>query len=127
MKEIAGKLLEEPYFAVDGAAVGKLVLDEIRWAKIRDKHVYELAITSGDTCTQEGSLYRAPKRDLVSTVAPRLQSGMLEIAKGLKNAPVLERELRRFRTKVSNSAPETYEAWWEGANDDIVGAVVIVG
>ncbi len=75
--------------------------------------------------TRQGFNLRVPKRDLVSSVAVLLQTGRLRIPRNLPNADVLERELVRFRAKISLSGHDTYEAWREADHDDLVLAVAL--
>ncbi len=84
-----------------------------------------ITITGGDSVVNECQARKVPKRDLVSTVAVLLQTGRLRIARDLKDAPVLEHELRSFRAKISLSGNDTYEAWRERDHDDLVLAVAL--
>ena len=126
LKEIVGRLPEPVYLVVDVTGVGRPVLESIREARIKSSSIYAITITGGDSVIQESLEYKVPKRDLVSTVALFLQHETLKIAKGLRDAPTLERELRNFRAKVSiSAAPDTCEAWRDGDHDDLVLAVAI--
>jgi hypothetical protein len=126
LKELAGRLPDPVYLVVDVTGVGRPILESIRRAKIEASPIHAITITGGDSVIHEGLEYKVPKRDLVSTVALFLQNETLKIAKGLKDAPTLERELRNFRAKVSiSTAPDTYEAWRDGDHDDLVLAVAI--
>jgi len=61
-----------------------------------------------------------PKRELVSVAQSALQSKRLVIAKGLAEAETLRKELSTFQVKITLSATESFEAWREGAHDDLV-------
>ncbi len=111
-----------PLIAVDATGVGRPVVDMIEEANLRGD-IYAVTITGGDATTLEKRDCRVPKRDLVSTVAVLLQTDRLRIARDLKEAPILERELRAFRAKISVSGNDSYEAWRERDHDDLVLAV----
>ena len=49
---------------------------------------------------RDGSSYRIPKRDVISTTQVLLQTGRLKIARSLPHAALLARELVNFRFKV---------------------------
>lgn len=95
----------------------------IRDANLR-ADAYAITITGGDEVSRSGFDYRVPKRDLVSAVACLLQTTRLRIPRSLPDVDLLERELLRFRAKISlSSGKETYEAWREEDHDDLVLAV----
>jgi hypothetical protein len=121
---IVGRLPGTPILAVDSTGVGRPVVDMIEEARMR-ADVYPITITGGDSVIREGRSRRVPKRDLVSTVAVALQTGRLLVARELSHAPVLERELKAFRAKISISGNDTYEAWRERDHDDLVLAVAL--
>jgi phage FluMu gp28-like protein len=113
-----------PALAVDATGVGRPVIDMMREARI-DADLYPVTITGGDTVTRDGFEYRVPKRDLCSCVAVLLQTGRLKIAKDLPHAATLERELTRFRVKISPDGHDSYAAWREADHDDLVLAVAV--
>jgi hypothetical protein len=69
--------------------------------------------------------FRVPKRDLVGVLSVALQNGVLRIASGLPQAELLTGELANFRTKISISGHDTYEAWRTADHDDLVLATGI--
>ncbi len=109
---------------VDATGVGRPVVDMLREADVWP--LVAVTITGGDTVTQDGSDYRVPKHDLVSTLQVLLQNGGLKIAEGLPLAEVLKREMQNFRVKISlSTGHDSYEAWREGDHDDLVLAVAM--
>ena len=118
--ELAGKT----QCVVDATGVGRPVVDMLREARV--KPLVAVTITGGDTATRDGSGYRVPKRDLVSTLQVVLQNDRLKIARDLPLAEVLVREMQNFRVKISlSTGHDSYEAWREGDHDDLVLAVAL--
>ena len=113
-----------PCLAVDATGVGRPVIDMMREARI-DADLYPVTITGGDAVTRDGFEYRVPKRGLCSCVAVLLQTGRLRIARNLPHAQTLERELTRFRVKISPDGHDSYAAWREADHDDLVLAVAV--
>lgn len=110
---------------VDATGVGRPVVDLLRREQLPARLV-EATITGGDTATQEGSAWRVPKRELVSTVQVLLQGERLKIADALPDAATLTRELLAFQVKINpETAHDSYGAWREGAHDDLVLATAL--
>ncbi len=110
---------------VDATGVGRPVTDLLRCEHLPASLV-EVTITGGDEVTQDGSAYRVPKRDLVSTVQVLLQGERLKIAQALPEAATLTRELLNFHVKINEAtAHDSYGAWREGTNDDLVLATAL--
>ena len=74
---------------------------------------------------RDGSNYRIPKRDVISSTQVLLQTDRLKIARSLPHAALLARELVNFRFKVSHNGPEDALDWREGPDDDLVLALAI--
>ena len=113
-------LAGECALAVDATGVGVAVTDMLRNAGL---HFDRVTITSGENETREGSRWRVPKRDLISTCQVLLQQRRLKIAASLPEAKTLTDELVGFRYKITQASNLTYEAWREGAHDDLVLAL----
>jgi hypothetical protein len=54
-----------------------------------------------------------------------LQSGRLLITEALPEAGALVRELLSFQNRITASTHDAYDAWREGAHDDLVLAVAL--
>lgn len=80
-----------------------------------------VTITGG----QEVNGLNIPKRQLVSRVQALLQTHRLKIAAHLPLADALQAELLAFRSKISVSGHDTYEAWRESDHDDLVLALAL--
>jgi hypothetical protein len=97
----------------------------IRGAEV-NAHLFRITITAGTKAEQdEDGTWRVPKTELVSGLQILLQSGRLQIARELKHAKALEKELTSFRTKVVLKANDELALWREGPHDDLVLAVAI--
>ena len=115
--------LRAALLVVDSTGVGVAVTDMLRAAGLQFDSV---TITGGDQVHREGRQWRVPKRDLVSGVQVLLQSGRLRVAEALPEAQTLTRELLNFRYKIDPlTAHDSYGAWREGENDDMVLAVAL--
>jgi hypothetical protein len=123
-RELVAQLRGNVSLAVDATGVGRPVVDMLEEARI-GATLYALTLTGGDSVQREGRQIRVPKRDVVSSVACLLQTGRLRIPRSLPGAEVLERELIRFRAKITLSGHDTYEAWREADHDDLVLAVAL--
>ena len=108
---------------VDSTGVGMPVLDMLRQHGLSP---IGITITGGDLASHEGTKWRVPKRDLVSTMQVLLQTQRLKVAEGLPDAAVLVEELLNFRVKIDPlTAHDSYGAWREKEHDDLVLAVAL--
>jgi hypothetical protein len=78
-----------------------------------------ITITSGHQVSVENGLH-VPKKELVGVLQVLLQTRRLHIARELPDAATLVRELENFRVKITAARNEVFEAWREGAHDDLV-------
>ena len=102
---------------VDNTGVGTAISDLFREEKL---DFLPITITGANRVTKDGRDIRVPKRDLVSTLQILLQTKRLKIAGDLHEAQTLIDELLNFQVKISLSGHDTYGAWREGTNDDLV-------
>jgi hypothetical protein len=108
---------------VDATGVGKPIVDMLREERLPTKAV---AITPGDTESNDGWDFRVPKRDLVSKVQILFQGRRLLIARGLKDWPICLQELMSFKVKVDPvTAHDSYGYAREGIHDDLVLALTL--
>lgn len=118
-----GPLSRETPLVVDRTGVGRAIGDLLGERGLEPELV---SIHGGDEVIREHKHYRVPKRDLVGVLIALYQTGRLKVAEALPLAPVLSNELLNFRVKVDlRTAHDTYEAWREGAHDDLVLAVAL--
>ena len=108
---------------VDYTGVGRAVVDLMKQEKLSP---IALTITGGTEATKEGMNWHVPKRDLIFALIVAFQKKMIKIAKSLKDADTLEKELVNFKMKVNiKTGHDSYEAWRDGVHDDLVLAVAM--
>jgi hypothetical protein len=114
--------LGNPPVILDATGVGKAAVELFRSSNF---NLYVFTLMAGDQMIQDGSSYRIPKRDVISTTQVLLQTGRLKIARSLPHASLLARELVNFRFKVTSKGSENALDWREGPDDDLVLALAI--
>jgi hypothetical protein len=114
----------DPILIVDATGVGAPVLD-LLYERAQTSPVFGITITGGDQVTRDGTDYRVPKRDLVSSLNVLLQTKRLRLAANMPDARILRQELQQFRVRITATAHDTYGVWGEGAHDDLVLAVAM--
>ena len=108
---------------IDATGVGPAVTDIFTK---RGRTFKAVKIHGGDAESRERSIYRVPKRNLVSALQAALQTGTLKIASSLQLAEVLRQELLNFRIKINlSTGHDSYEHWREGDHDDLVLAAAM--
>jgi hypothetical protein len=65
------------------------------------------------------------KQELVSNLQVLLQAPRLKVAQTLPDASTLVQELLNFKIKLSTAANNTFEAWRENPQDDLVQSIAI--
>ena len=130
------RLFNDPKFAgqalvVDGTGVGRPVVDLFRRAKIAC-HLVPVTITAGSPTgalnsvkVDEWGYWHVQKKELVGSVQVLLGTGRLEVAPGLRQAPVLVQELKSFSYKIRESGHTSLESWRERDHDDLVLALAL--
>jgi hypothetical protein len=126
VEHVAGRVRALPgrrILGVDATGVGAAVVDMFTAIGVP---LAAVTITGGDAVQAEGHHWRVPKRDLVHALLVALQQGRFTYATRLALAPTLVQELTAFQLKITAATGhDTYEAWREGAHDDLVLAVAI--
>jgi hypothetical protein len=113
----------EPALVVDATGVGRPVVDMLKAKGLRPIAV---SITGGVSETSTTDFSRGvPKRNLVSTLLIAMQTGKLKFAADLETIEILRRELTNFKSKLTISGNETFEAWKESIHDDLVLALAL--
>ena len=115
-------------FSVDQTGVGRAVVDQFtETMKHRVNCTFvPITITAGSQVhSSNGQGLLVPKKELVGVLQILLQNRRLQIARSLADADTLVRELQNFRVKITAARHETFEAWREGAHDDLVLAVAL--
>lgn len=107
---------------VDATGVGRPVVDMFVAAGLKPISVL---VTGGDAVSHEKGYWKVPKRDLVGAVQAPLQDKRLQFAASLALAQTLVGEMLNFRVKISDAAHDSYGAWRENENDDLIFAVML--
>jgi hypothetical protein len=109
---------------VDKTGVGSPVVDMLKRAGLNP--LVAITITGGNTVNKDDDGYHVPKRDLVTNLQVLFQEGRIKVAKELKLSSILVEELLNFKVKIDiKTAHDSYEAWREGAHDDLVLATAL--
>jgi hypothetical protein len=124
--QAAGRLPARPVLVVDGTGCGRGPVDMFRGASLPVLQLVAVNITGGFKAGFEGGYHTVPKKDLVGAVQSALQGRRLRIARRLREAATLTRELTAFRVKVNvATGNESFEAWRERDHDDMVLALAL--
>ncbi len=114
--------LRKPATILDRTGVGKAAVELFRQSGFCAS---VFTLIAGDQLIQDGSNYRIPKRDVISSTQVLLQTGRLKIARSLPHAALLARELVNFRFRMGQERSEDVLDWREGPDDDLVLALAI--
>ena len=120
--EALHRQLSKPVTILDATGVGKAAVELFRKTNVS---VSVFTLVAGDQVIRDGSNYRIPKRDVISSTQVLLQTGRLKIARSLPHAALLARELVNFRFKVGQDRSEDVLDWREAPDDDLVLALAI--
>jgi hypothetical protein len=118
--EIAGQCV----VVVDGTGVGAPVVDLLKQARLGCE-VIAVTITGGEKASQSGNSWNVPKRDLLAGLQVLLEKGELKIARELREAGALVRELMDVRLTAKASGRFRMGADGEGEHDDLVIALAL--
>lgn len=106
---------------VDATGVGRPVIDSFREDGLAPVPVI---VHGGSETTKVDGAWHVPKRDLVAAPKVLLGKKQLKIGQGIPFADVLINETIDFQVKVNiATGHDTYEAWREGAHDDLIFAL----
>ena len=121
--EMLNRMALYPELVVDQTGVGPPVTRLLRERGLTFRSV---VVTASDDSGPGRGAYRVPKRDLVSALEVSLQTGMLQVAEGLRLWGLLREEMLNFRRKVDlKNDHDSLEHWREGESDDLVLAVCL--
>ena len=100
---------------VDATGVGQPVVDMLRAARL-GCDICAVTITGGDKARCDGAGWNVPKQDLLAGLQVLLERGELRIAKDLRGARLLMRELMDMQAKGAGGY---------GQHDDLVIALAL--
>lgn len=109
---------------VDYTGVGRPVVDLLREAGLQPIPVTITGGAEEHYDTKDGA-WRVPKRVLVSNAQVFLQQERLKVSREMPLCDTLTKELLAFKVKINANAHASYEAWREGAHDDLVLATAL--
>jgi len=109
---------------VDGTGVGTPVVDLLREARLGCE-LAAVTITGGERESQNGSVWSVPKRDLIAGVQLVLEQGELRIARELREAGALVRELLDMRMTMADGGRVRLGADGSREHDDLVIALAL--
>jgi hypothetical protein len=111
---------------VDGTGLGAPVVDLIRRARLGCE-ISEVTITGGEHASSgsAGGRWNVPKQDLLTGVQVLLEAGEMRIARGLREAGVLARELTDVRATQKRNGRLRLGADGCGEHDDLVMALAM--
>jgi hypothetical protein len=120
-KELRGRCA----LAVDGTGVGAPVVDMLRGAGLGCE-LSAVTITGGERAHQAGPVSYVPKRDLIAGMQVMFEQGELKIARRLRDAGALLRELMDVKMSwPGGSGNLRMGADGYGEHDDLVIAVAL--
>ena len=118
------KLAGQCALAVDGTGVGAPVVDLLRAGRL-GCDLSAVTITGGERESQSGGVWSVPKRDLIAGVQVLLEQGELRIARDLREAGALVRELLDVRITMAGGGRIRLGADGFGEHDDLVIALAL--
>ncbi len=131
VREVAerGELRGQCCLVVDGTGVGAPVVDLLRAARLGCE-ICAVTITGGEHAVRGQSgggveRWNVPKRDLIAEVQVLLEAGELRIARQLREAGSLVRELTNIRATTKRTGRIRLGADGCGEHDDLVIAVAL--
>ena len=111
--------------AVDATGVGEPVVDLLRAARLGCE-ICAVTITSGEYQHNRGaSVWNVPKRDLIAHVQVLLERDELRIARRMRDAGSLVRELLDMQSITTSSGRRRLGADGYGQHDDLVIALAL--
>lgn len=114
---------DQTELVVDATGVGAPVIDMFKEIGIKP---FELTSTGGEHPAGDGKVWSVPKRDLVMQLLILYQRKLLLPAVGLRELPLLEKELLNFKMKVDpQTKHDAYEAAKASLHDDLVMCVAV--
>lgn len=114
------------WLAINITVVDQPVPDLLRKSRIRAT-IQPMTITTGNSWTANESAggWSVSRTALVSTLQVLSQQRRIRIARTLREAPLLVRELERFVAKPKMANSDSLDLWRDRPHDDLVLAIAI--
>ena len=109
---------------VDATGLGAPVMEMLREARLGCE-ICAVTITGGARENSTGAGISVPKRDLIAEVQTRLERGELRIARDLRGARMLLRELMDVQARAKSNGGMRVGADGSGEHDDLVIALAL--
>jgi hypothetical protein len=109
---------------VDATGVGAAVVDMLRSARLGCE-LTAVTITGGNRAHQGPAGWNVPKQDLMSELQVLLEKGELRIARDLRGARMLMRELMDVQARERSGGGVRTGAEGRGQHDDLVVALAL--
>src|SRR6185312_15282286 len=109
---------------VDATGVGNPVVEMLRAARLGCE-ICAVTITGGQRPRSSGGGWNVPKQDLIAYIQVLLEKGQLRIARDLRGARLLLRELIDVQEKLKSNGGTRVGAEGRGAHDDLVIALAL--
>jgi hypothetical protein len=124
LRDLAGRpeLNGKCTLVVDATGVGAPVVDLLRAARPGCR-IVPVTITGGDQESSDGSVYRVPKRDLVTGLQVVIEQRRLEISQKARSYRELMAELSEMKSMVTGFGRQKFEADGSRSHDDLVLAL----
>lgn len=121
--EMICRLLREPSLRdaatyLDATGVGFGPFQMLRAEGVRNLHGIKITGSAG-RATRTADGWNVGKAELVNAVQIEMQTGRLQFAPGLEDAPRLAHEMKQFRSSRTPLGHQTFNAR-DGQNDDLV-------
>src|SRR5271167_2432584 len=126
LKEIVAheELAGQCHVTVDATSMGEPVVDLIRSSRLGCE-LTAVTMTGGERERFDGRGWNVPKQNLISTVQVLLEQNELKIARGLREAGQLVKELTDMRAVIRPGGRLRLGADGCGEHDDLVIAVAL--
>jgi hypothetical protein len=109
---------------VDATGVGAPVVDLLKSARLGCE-ICPVTITGGDKAHQHATGWSVPKQDLMGGLQVLLEQGELRIARNLRGARMLMRELMDVQARERSGGGQSIGAEGRGRHDDLVVALAL--
>ena len=117
------KPMGESTLIMDATGVGAPIVDMFKAARLKPVAVQ---VHGGQNESYDKGVWHVPKRDLIANAQRFLAENVLKTSDGLEHGDMLIKELESFRRNINIAAGhDSYEAWREGDNDDLVFALCL--
>lgn len=120
-EEIAGMV----QIAADCTGVGKAVLDLMRSEPSLAEITWSIVFTSGQNVTQNGMIFKVPKKDLIASVLILTGKDLLHCNPEIDQAQILKREMLSYIVRRTASANNKFDGEHK-SHDDMVVALCMV-